>query len=114
MRDTRRLVAALPLKVSRVGLRAFQRVGGFIKPTTWFIQIFGAAATRARLEIGGKQLQRLLAGQEIPLDLDLTKGYVILSFPENRILGLGFFINGKVRSQISKKELRLVMVENEE
>jgi NOL1/NOP2/fmu family ribosome biogenesis protein len=113
LRDTRRLGAASPLKVSRVGLRAFQKVGGFIKPTTRFIQIFGTAATRARLEIGGEQLQRLLAGQEIPLDLDLTKGYVILSLPENRILGLGFFINGKVRSQIPKKELRLAMVEND-
>lgn len=111
MRGGLQLVAASHLKVSKVGLRAFQKVGAFIKPTTRFIQVFGHAATKARLEIGHAQLQRLLAGQGLHMDLDLGKGYVILALRQNPILGLGFFIDGKVRSQIPMKELRQCMLE---
>ncbi|MEE9420140.1 MAG: hypothetical protein V3W43_11705 [Desulfatiglandaceae bacterium] len=111
LRGGLQLVAASRLKVSKVGLRAFQKVGAFIKPTTRFIQVFGHAATKARLEIGEEQLQRLLAGQGLHMDLDLSKGYVILALRQNPILGLGFFIDGKVRSQIPRRELRQSMLE---
>lgn len=111
LRDVPQLVAASHLKVSKMGLRAFQKVGAFIKPTTRFIQVFGHAATKARLEIGEEQLQRLLAGQGLHMDLDLSKGYVILALRQNPILGLGFFIDGKVRSQIPRRELRQSMLE---
>lgn len=110
MKDALRLKEASHLKVSRVGLRAFQRVGEFVKPTTRFMQVFGTAATKAKLEISEEELQRLLAGQELHLDLDLGKGYVILTLVNNRILGVGFFMDGKVSSQIPRKELREAMV----
>ena len=91
-------------------MRAFQEIGEFVKPTTRFIQIFGTAATRARLEIGKEQLQRLLEGQELPVDLGLSTGYVILTLSGHQVLGLGLFIDGKVRSQIPRKELRQPML----
>jgi NOL1/NOP2/fmu family ribosome biogenesis protein len=98
------------LKITEMGLKAFQKVGAFVKPTTRMIQVFGHAATKARLEIDEKQLRRLLAGEELPIDLNLDKGYVILSIGINQILGLGLIINGKVRSQIPRKELRQAML----
>jgi NOL1/NOP2/fmu family ribosome biogenesis protein len=110
MREAPQIYSASQLKVSKVGLKAFQRIGGFLKPTTRIIQIFGHTATKARLEIDERQLQRLLAAGELPFDLDLDNGYVILALRDNRVLGLGLFINGKVRSQIPRKELRKAML----
>ena len=104
-------MSASQLKVSKVGLRAFQKIGVFVKPTTRLIQVFGTAATKARIEIDDEQLTRLVAGEELSIAMDPDTGYVILVQSNKRVLGLGFFINGKVRSQIPKKELRQAMLE---
>jgi len=101
------------LKVSKVGLRAFQRVGSFVKPTTRFIQIFGRFASKAKLQLSMGQIQTLLEGGEIPVDLKLDNGYVVLAAEGNRVLGLGFLINGRIRSQLPKKEIRSAMLEIE-
>lgn len=69
------------------------------------IQIFGRAAIRARLDIDERQFQDLLAGSALPFSLDLENGYVILSL-KGYVLGLGLYINGLVRSQIRRSELR--------
>jgi NOL1/NOP2/fmu family ribosome biogenesis protein len=98
------------LKVARAGLRAFQKIGVYVKPTTRMIQIFGQAATRGKLEVDESQLARLLAGEELSVDLDMEKGYVILTFGANHVLGMGFFIAGRVRSLIPRKELRQAAV----
>ena len=98
------------LKVSKVGLRAFQKIGNFVKPTTRFIQTFGRFASKARLQIDIVQLQTLLGGGEIPVDIDLDNGYVVLAMGANRVLGLGLCINGKIRSQLPKKEIRSAML----
>ena len=105
-------MSASQLKVLKVGLRAFQKIGVFVKPTTRLIQVFGHAATKARIEIEDEQLTKLVAGEELPVEIDLDTGYVILIKSSKRILGLGFFINGKVRSQIPKKELRQAMLKD--
>lgn len=110
IRNASQVMLASQLKVLKVGLKAFQRIGVFIKPTTRLIQIFGRAATRARLEIDEKQLSTLLLGEKLSVDLDLSKGYVILSLRENRILGLGFYDNGRVHSQLPRKGLRAAMI----
>jgi len=111
MRNARQLAFAARFKVSKVGIKSFQRVGAFVKPTTRFMQAFGHAATRARVEIDEKQLQRLLAGEALSMDLDLDKGYVILSLGQDMILGLGFYAQGKVSSQLPRKELRIAMLQ---
>jgi NOL1/NOP2/fmu family ribosome biogenesis protein len=97
------------LKVTKIGLKAFEKVGAFVKPTTRMIQIFGESATKARVEIDEEQLVGFLAGEELRVDLDLDAGYVILVLRKNRILGLGFFINGRVRAQIPRKQLTQVL-----
>ena len=98
------------LKLSKIGMRVFHRVSSFVKPTTRMIQHFGQDATKARLGINEEQLLKLLAGDFIPVDLDLDDGYVILDLGKRWILGLGLLINGRVRSQLPRKELRENMV----
>ncbi|HOP48418.1 MAG TPA: hypothetical protein PK874_12225 [Desulfobacteraceae bacterium] len=101
------------LKPSKVGLKAFHKVGNFIKPTTRMIQIYGPAATRAKLEIDESQLSALLSGGDIPFETDIEKGYVILTLKGNRVMGLGLLINGRVRSQLPRKEVREAMLDPE-
>ncbi len=110
MKRSQHIGTASHLKVAKVGLRAFQSVGNFVKPTTRFIQTFGRFASKAKLQINMGQLQTLLEGGEIPVDLKLDNGYVILSTEKDTILGLGFLINGKIRSQLPKKEIRSAML----
>jgi NOL1/NOP2/fmu family ribosome biogenesis protein len=100
------------LKVSKVGLRAFRKVGQFIKPTTRFIQAFGRFATKAIFQMDKTQFETLIQKGEIPVDLSLEKGYVILTLKDDVILGLGFYIHGTIRSQLPGKEIRESMLES--
>jgi len=109
-KDTPLLTVASYLKVSRMGMKAFQKVGQFLKPTTRFIQVFGRLATRAALVISEGQLKDLLEGEGLCLDLDIEQGYVILKLDEKRVLGLGLYVNGTLRSQISLKALKSAMI----
>jgi len=111
VRNTRLLTSYSQLKVTQVGLKAFQQVAGFVKPTTRFIQSFGRFATRAKLHIDKDRLQALLRGEKIPVDMTLDNGYVILAMGEDSILGLGLLIDGMVSSQLPKKEIRNAMLE---
>ena len=93
------------LKVSMVGMKAFQKVGTFIKPTTRLIQIFGRRATKSSLNLREEELQTLVRQGTIELpDSGLEDGYVILCF-EERVLGLGLLIRGKLKSQLPRKDL---------
>ena len=109
LREGPAMESATGLKVSKTGMRAFKRVGAFFKPTTRLIQAFGPHATKARLDIDEPRALRLIRGEEIRAHLDLDTGYVILAMKGERILGLGFFKEGRVRSQIPRKEIRAAM-----
>jgi NOL1/NOP2/fmu family ribosome biogenesis protein len=100
------------LKVKRLGIKSFQEVGSFIKPTTRFIQYFGKHATKAIFEIDEKQLKRLLMGEYLPFSYELENGYVILSLM-GEVLGLGLLIKGMVRSQLAVDEVRYMAVYEE-
>jgi NOL1/NOP2/fmu family ribosome biogenesis protein len=110
MRNQSPLMAASQLKVWKTGLKAFRRVGSFVKPTTRMIQVFGHAATKGRVEIGGGELARLLTGEELPVSMDMANGYVILVLERVHVLGLGLMIQGRVRSQLPHKEFRRTML----
>jgi NOL1/NOP2/fmu family ribosome biogenesis protein len=101
---------AVGLKVMRAGLKAFRKVGAFMKPTTRMVQLFGRGAVRARIELDEDALARLMAGERLKSELGIDNGYVILSLEGDRILGLGLYINGETRSQISSKALRQTML----
>lgn len=97
------------LKVGIVGMKAFQEVGSFIKPTTRMIQFFGHWAERAVLNIDEEFLKRLLNGEFIQTDMEIENGYVILSL-EFKVLGLGLLINGEVRSQLPQKDVKFLTI----
>jgi NOL1/NOP2/fmu family ribosome biogenesis protein len=105
------IVSAARLKTCKTGLKAFQQVGVFVKPTTRMIQVFGQAATKGALQIDERQVSRLLAGEILPVDSNLKRGYVILTLGETRVLGLGFLIRGRLHSQLPRKELRETMLQ---
>lgn len=98
------------LKIKRLGIKAFQEVGSFIKPTTRLAQYFGHLATRAVFNIDENQLEDLLKGEYLPMEEDLENGYVILSL-KGQVLGLGLLINGKVRSQLPSNDVRYLTTE---
>lgn len=100
------------LKIKRLGIKSFQEVGSFIKPTTRFIQYFGRHATKAVFNIDEKQLKQLLDGEYLPFDYALENGYVILSL-KGEVLGLGLLIKGMVRSQLAADEVRYMKVYEE-
>ena len=102
------------LKVSKVGLRAFRKVGRFIKPTTRFIQAFGRFATKAVFQMDMPQFRTLVLEGEISVDLALEKGYVILTLEDDVILGLGFYVHGTIRSQLPGSQVRESMLEQPE
>ncbi|MEA2038484.1 MAG: hypothetical protein U9N82_01475 [Thermodesulfobacteriota bacterium] len=110
IRNGPHVISASQLKVSKVGLRAFKRIGRFVKPTTRMIQIFGSFATKATVKINQEQLSRLLEGEQFPVQLDLDQGYVILALDDGRILGLGLLIKENIRSQLPRKEIRQCML----
>lgn len=110
MRDTTYIPSVSQLKVGQAGLRAFKQVGDFVKPTTRFIQSFGRVATRGKFYIDLTQLQALLEGEKIHVDLMLDSGYVILVIGEDDILGLGLYVNGRISSQLPRKEIRKAML----
>jgi len=74
------------------------------------IQVFGHRAAKGVVEVDEEQLAALLSGERLSADLPVDKGYVILKLKGNGILGLGFFINGAVISQISSRELKKEML----
>lgn len=110
MKNESPIMNASQLRVSKLGIKAFSRLGQFVKPSTRLIQIFGHLATRARLDIDQKELALLLRGGELSVSLSLENGYVILALRGNQILGLGLLISGKIRSQLPRKEIREAML----
>ncbi len=69
------------------------------------IQIFGHNATRATIDLNRSEFEALETGEPFLVGLEIENGYVIISY-EGHPLGLGLFINGSVRPQIPRKELR--------
>lgn len=104
LQKTPHIPGASQLKVVMTGLRAFQRVGRFVKPTTRFIQIFGYHASGAVIQINEAHLNALKEGETLQGDMALENGYVILSF-QNQILGLGLQVDGRIHSQIPRKDI---------
>ncbi len=106
LKKSKYLKDAVSLKASVTGLKAFQKVGKYIKPTTRFIQLFGHLATKSVICLTHKQLFDLTAGEKLALNLGLEDGYVILKSTNNYILGIGLWTRGVLQSQIPKKEVR--------
>ena len=73
---------------------------------------FRPLATKNIFQMDMTQFKTLVLTGEIPVDLALEKGYVILTLKDDVILGLGFYIRGAIRSQLPGKEIRESMLES--
>lgn len=87
------------LKVHHVGLPVLRKIRQHLKPTTAALQRFGSQATRHLLDLAPAQVAELLRAAELPLDVDLCPGYVVLRHA-GHILGCGLYTPGRLRSQI--------------
>jgi NOL1/NOP2/fmu family ribosome biogenesis protein len=103
------ILSASPLKVSMAGMKAFHRVGQFIKPTTRMTQCFGKWATKSILELEDKQVGKILSGGDLPLDLNIEEGYVIMTY-KDRILGLGLYVKRILSPQLPREAKRCLSV----
>lgn len=93
------------LKVGMVGLKAFQKVGAYTKPTTRLIQCLGRRATRSVRNLTEEELRILMnKGSIDEPNWEIEDGYVILQFGAY-VLGLGLLVRGKILSQIPRKDL---------
>ncbi len=104
LRKSDYLCRASSLKVVMTGLKAFQTVGRYIKPTTRMIQVFGHHAARSVLEVTGDDIEKMAQGSYISSDMAVDNGYIILSF-KGAVIGLGLLIEGRVTSQIPRRDL---------
>ena len=95
------------LKVSNIGLRAFNEVQEFVKPTTRLIQVFGRLATKGVHPIDEEQLADLCDGKTLSGPADTQDGYIILSL-NDQPLGLGLLIKGTIRSQLPRKDFLFI------
>jgi len=107
LRKTANAYLPVRLKVSQVGLRAFDKVGKYLKPTTRMIQLFGHHATRGTYQVDERGLQRLSRGESLEIDGLIDEGFVILRLRE-QVLGLGLLAQGKITSRIRKYELNQI------
>jgi NOL1/NOP2/fmu family ribosome biogenesis protein len=92
------------LKVVMTGLKAFQEVGRYIKPTTRMIQVFGHHAARSVLYVTEDDIDKMAQGSYISSDMEVDNGYIIMSF-KGAVIGLGLFIDGRITSQIPRRDL---------
>ena len=91
------------LKVSQVGLKAFDRVGRYLKPATWMIQLFGHHATKGVYPLTAAELERLLEGKPLMVDTAMEEGFVILRLGDH-VLGVGLLSQGMITSRIRRSE----------
>jgi len=91
------------LKVSQVGLKAFDRVGKYLKPTTRMIQLFGHHATKGVYQLNDDGFERLLRSEPVEVDMAMEDGFVILRLREH-VLGVGLLMQGKITSRIRQSE----------
>ena len=94
------------------GIKAFHRVGAFIKPTTRIVQCFGHLASRCVVDVSRGELEKLISGDALHREMPFEDGYVILRLDGIAVVGVGLWVKGRLISQIPKKELREAMFVN--
>lgn len=111
MRKSPHLLEAGRLKIEYAGIKAFHKVGKYLKPTARLIQCFGNQATKAIVELRAEEFASLVSGHGLEMDLALEDGYVILRLGRDVVLGVGLWNKGRLISQIPRRELRAAMLD---
>ena len=92
------------LKVSQVGLKAFDQVGKYLKPSTRMAQMFGHHATKGVYHLSDDEFEKLLRAEPLEVDTEMEEGFVILCLREN-VLCIGLLLRGTITSRIRQSEL---------
>jgi len=66
------------MRIQNAGLPFIRKVAGYLKPTTFAVQRFGAWAGKCIANLSISDLSRLCRDGEIKLEKDFSPGYVIL------------------------------------
>ncbi len=93
LRDAPHLDEALTaLRIERTGLPLLRKAGRYWKPTTVALQVMGEFITKCRIELGLKELERMVAegGLRGTRD-DVEQGYVALAGPDG-VVGCGLYL----------------------
>jgi len=107
LKKSSHLESVTGLKIKRLGIKAFRRVGKrYVKPTTRFIQCFGGLAGRCLLDLDRTMLRQILNEGSVPMNLGIEPGYVILLLEGNLVLGLGLYVRERISLEISRRDLR--------
>ncbi len=109
LRRSAHLEQAAKLKIQWAGIKAFHRVGAFIKPTTRMVQCFGHLASRCVVDVSMGELEKLTSGESLPTEQPFDDGYVVVRLDGKVVVGVGLLVKGRLTSQIPKKELRIAM-----
>ncbi len=89
-------------KVEFPGIRALRKINGHYKPTTFFLQILGAHATRNLIDLGREELRELLEEGRLAKDFPgVDEGYVIITYG-GEILGCGLYSRGRLKAQFPR------------
>lgn len=94
-------MAACRLKISKPGLKAFRKIGAYVKPTTRMIQVFGHLATRGKVTVTKQEILKLARKQNIQVHEPMENGYVILVL-ETSVVGMGFVKDGLLRGELRR------------
>ena len=98
------------LKVSQVGLKAFDKVGKYLKPATRMVQLFGHHATKGVHLVSDYELEKLLRSEPVEVESGMEDGFVILRFRE-QVLGVGLLMKGKITSRIRQSEAKRMVTD---
>ena len=97
------------LKVRQVGLKAFDKVGKYLKPATRMVQLFGHHATKGVYPLSESELENLLRAEAVVVGSRLEDGFVILRFRE-QVLGVGLLMQGRITSRIRQSALKQMVI----
>ncbi|MFB6213162.1 MAG: hypothetical protein ABEJ07_01185 [Candidatus Nanohaloarchaea archaeon] len=89
------------LDVETYGIRFIRIMDVGLKPTTYGLQLIGRYIQDNVVELERQELVKLLRREEMVEGEMESKGYVALRY-EDRVIGCGFYKNGKVSSRVPK------------
>ncbi|WIV66912.1 DUF7122 family protein [Natrialbaceae archaeon AArc-T1-2] len=98
-----------PAELEALGMTCLRTRQEHWKPTTDFVQRFGAHARTCVIELSREQARRFVAGEDQELAWDGDWGYLIAAHElggDREPLGVGLYVHGELRSMVPKGRQR--------
>jgi NOL1/NOP2/fmu family ribosome biogenesis protein len=85
----------------RRGIRLARIFPYSLKPTTFAMQVLGAAATRNVVELDTETVKRLINGEDLKLELEAENGFVLIKW-QGFVVGVGHYKRPVLKTQIPR------------